>query len=130
MADTIFRYIEQGDITLDMFPENLRDEPEIVFAFCVTDASYMAHASPRLKNSKAFAMQLANNKLNCMEYLSPRLRDDRELVLRTVRNNGYALEAVSDRLKADHEVLEASRAYFARETNPDMIPYAIRDLIY
>lgn len=128
MESAVLRAIEEGNITLDDMPKELRDNPDIVLEFCIADASAMLYASDRLKNDKIFAHTLAENSLNCMEYLSPLIQDDKRVALHSVKSNGYTLEYVSDRLKRDPEVLELARTYFG-DIPSVLIPEAIRTLI-
>lgn len=110
-----FFKLYKDEHTLDeVFPEELRADPEVVLAAVQWGkglSENLAHASKEVLDNRDFALQLADvDRSSALKYLSERLRDDRDVVLAFVAawKAGTNLEFASERLKADDEVIRTA----------------------
>lgn len=83
--------------------EALRNDQDVVMAFCEANPASFRHASSRLKNDKQFALRVLG-KYNLLNEFSWALRNDKQVVLHAMKKNPSAFQFAGSTMQADKQV--------------------------
>jgi hypothetical protein len=117
--------------SFSMASDALRDNESFILEYIKFASSlyfsWLLFISNRLKNDRAFSLEIIKNDSNALEFLSEEIRDDETVVLDAVSRHPYSLHYASDRLRDSRSFILKVVKENERHS-PGPFRYASRDI--
>ena len=97
--------LKMNPIPLELVPEDLKDDKEIVLESIKRNELTFAYASERLRSAKEVVLEAVNIDARCLKYAGQECRDDKEIVLNTISKYPLLIKFASDKLKDDEDIV-------------------------
>jgi hypothetical protein len=123
--------MKEDTFAFSMASDTLRDNQNFILEYIKfvssLNFSWLLFISSRLKNDRAFSLEIIKNDSNALAYLNESIRDDEIVVLAAVSKHPSSLKYASSRLKNSRsfifKVVKENETHF-----PGPFRYASRDL--